>query len=246
MFGLNVSRGDGMRPAGLEAAKRFVTEHFPDCNVAILTGSVARGEETPQSDLDILIVSDTAPSAYIEAFYEYGWLIEVLMHNRESYKKFFEQDRLRGRPSLPHMFATGIVLVDDGTAASIQQEARALLESGPPAWSARDIQFARFVITNHLLDLEAGLEEVDTLFAVNDLANALHELVLRANGHWIGKGKRIVSAIRDFDPCLAQEFADTFEQFFTSRDVSGVIRFADRILEPYGGRLFAGYSTKQT
>lgn len=233
-----------MRPSGIDAAKQFVSTRFPDCNVAILTGSAARGEEKPHSDLDILIISDSQPSAYIEAFYEYGWLIEDLMHNRESYKKFFEQDRLRGRPSLPHMFATGIVLVDDGTAESIQQEARTLLESGPPPWSERDIQFARFIITNHLLDLEDGLRPIDTNFAVSELANALHELVLRANGRWIGKGKRIVPALRAFDPALAQEFANTFERFFTGGDIAEVIRFADRILEPYGGRLFAGYSTK--
>ena len=162
-----------MRLSGIEAAKQFVFTHFLNCNVALLTGSAARGEETSYSDLDILVISDAKPSAYIEAFHEYGWMIEVLMHNRESYKKFFEQDRLRGRPSLPHMFATGVVLVDDGTAADIQHEARAILEAGPPPWSHRDTQFSRFVITNHLLDLEAKLE-----------------------------------------PMLAEQFADTFQQFF--------------------------------
>ncbi len=50
-------------------------------------------------------------------------MIEILMHNRESYQEFFERDCLRGRPSLPHMFSTGIVIVDDGTATDIQKEA---------------------------------------------------------------------------------------------------------------------------
>lgn len=235
-----------MRLPGIEAARLFVSTHFPYCNVAFLTGSAARGEETPYSDLDILVISDVEPSAYIEAFHDYSWMIEVLMHNRESYRKFFEQDRLRGRPSLPHMFATGIVLTDDGTAEDIQQEARALLESGPPRWSERDIQFARFVITNHLLDLEATLQSIDSIFAVSELAHTLHELVLRANRHWTGKGKRIIPAIRDYDPVLAQQFADTFQRFFESGDVGLVIHFADTLLEPYGGRLFAGYSSKNS
>lgn len=233
-----------MNLSGIEAAKKFVSTHFPGCNVAILTGSASRGEETPYSDLDILIISDTEPSAYVQAFYEYDWMIEVLMHNRQSYRKFFERDKLRGRPSLPHMFATGIVLVDDGTAAEIQQEARLLLKSGPPPWSHQDIQFARFVITNHLLDLQAGLQPMATIFAVNELANALQELVLRANGHWTGKGKRIVPALTEFDSALAQEFSDSFQSFFTGNGIGEIITFSDRILESYGGRLFAGYSTK--
>ncbi|GGJ07174.1 nucleotidyltransferase [Alicyclobacillus cellulosilyticus] len=235
-----------MRLAGLEAAKRFVSENFPDCRVAFLSGSAARGEDRLHSDLDILIISEAEPAPYIAAFSDSGWLIEVLMHNRESYKKYFEQDRLRGRPSLPHMFATGVILADDGTAAAIQQEARDLLAAGPPPWSQREIDFARFVITNHLLDLEDGLPPVAAMFAVNELAYALHELVLRANRRWIGKGKRIIPALRAFDPGLAQEFADTMEKYFAGGDAAEVIRFADRILEPFGGRLFAGYSSKGT
>lgn len=233
-----------MQHSGIYAAKQFVSDHFPRCNVAFFTGSAARGEATPYSDLDILIIDDAEPSAYVEAYHEYGWMIEVLMHNRESYKKFFEHDRLRGRPSLPHMFATGVILVDDGTAGEIQEEARKLLEFGPPTWSQKDVQFARFVITNHLLDLEAGLEPVDAAFAVHELANTLHELVLRTNGYWIGKGKRTLSALRAFDQVLAQEFGDVLERYFKSSDIAEVIRFSDRILDHYGGRLFAGYSTK--
>ena len=233
-----------MRLPGIEAAKRFVSEHFPNCNVAILTGSASRGEETPYSDLDILVISNDEPSAYVEAFYEYGWMIEILMHNRQSYKEFFKRDCLRGRPSLPHMFATGVVLVDDGTATAIQQEARLLLESGPPAWTEQDIKFARFMITNHLLDLEGTLQPVDAIFAVNELANALHELVLRANGYWIGKGKRIIRALEEYDPTLAKQFSDTFQDFFASGDVTQVINFADSILASYGGRLFEGYSSR--
>lgn len=144
------------------------------------------------------------------------------------------------------MFATGVVLVDDGTAQDIQREAQAILDAGPPPWTEQQVQFARFMITNHLLDLEGGLPSMDMIFSINELANALHELVLRANGHWIGKGKRIIPALRAYDSALAQEFTGAFEGFFTGGNISEVIRFTDGILESYGGLLFAGYSTKGT
>lgn len=59
-----------MNMSAIEVAKQFVSTHFPDCSVAILTGSASRGEETPYSDLDILIISDSEPSAYVQAFKE--------------------------------------------------------------------------------------------------------------------------------------------------------------------------------
>ncbi|MCL6443854.1 MAG: nucleotidyltransferase domain-containing protein [Alicyclobacillus sp.] len=236
---------DGPRLSGLRAAEKFVSAHYPDCNIAFLAGSTARGDASPYSDLDILVICDHAPSPYIEAFFEYGWMIEVLMHNRNSYKHFFEMDRNRARPSLPEMFATGIVLVDDGTAAAIQLEAQQLLEAGPPALSPQEMQFLRFAITNHLLDLQGGLQPLDAIFVVNELADRIHELVLRTNGKWIGKGKRLVRALEDYNPDFAVEFAETFGSFYTTHDVAPVIDFADRVLDCYGGRLFEGYSTRQ-
>ena len=233
-----------MKPPGPEAAARFVARHFPHCNIASLTGSTVRGEETPFSDLDILLIADDAPSAYAEAYREDGWMIEILMHNRDTCREFFQRDRLRGRPSLPHMFATGMILVDDGTASDMQREARQLLDAGPPVWSRQDIMRARFAITNHLLDLEGGLPSADAVFAVHELANALHELVLRANGCWTGRGRRILRALERHDPAFAKRFGEAFLSFGANRDTAAVVRFADDVLARFGGRLFEGYSTR--
>jgi hypothetical protein len=172
-------------------------------------------------------------------------MIEVLMHNRDTYKQFFARDCLRGRPSLPHMFATGIILVDDGTAEGIRLEARRLLEAGPPVWTEQEIRRARFTITNHLFDLQGKLPPGEAIFAVQELAHALHELVLRANGRWVSRGKRIPRVLEDYDPAFAGRFAETFQAFYSSpHDASAVIRYADEVLVAYGGRLFEGYSTK--
>ncbi|MGH9844343.1 MAG: nucleotidyltransferase domain-containing protein [Blastocatellia bacterium] len=42
---------------GIAAARTFVDTYYPDSLAALLFGSVARGEATPGSDLDILIVA---------------------------------------------------------------------------------------------------------------------------------------------------------------------------------------------
>ena len=59
----------------LEAAKRFITEKFADCQAALLAGSVIRGEETATSDLDIVVFDEKIESAYRESLIEYGWPI---------------------------------------------------------------------------------------------------------------------------------------------------------------------------
>ena len=42
-----------MKP--MEAAQSIITSQFSNCDVALLGGSVARGEATKTSDLDIVI-----------------------------------------------------------------------------------------------------------------------------------------------------------------------------------------------
>ena len=75
-----------MKP--IEAAQNIITLQFPDCDVALLGGSVARGEATKTSDLDIVIVDQSLTSCYRESFYSNGWPVEVLVHNFETYKTF--------------------------------------------------------------------------------------------------------------------------------------------------------------
>ncbi|MGF9831771.1 nucleotidyltransferase domain-containing protein [Bacillus anthracis] len=94
----------------MEAAQSIITSHFPDCDVALLGGSVARGEATKTSDLDIVIVDQSLTSCYRESFYSNGWPVEVFVHNFETYKTFFKMDCDRGRPSLPQLVSEGIVL----------------------------------------------------------------------------------------------------------------------------------------
>lgn len=97
-----------MKP--IEAAQNIITLQFPNCDVALLGGSVARGEATKTSDLDIVIVDQSLTSCYRESFYSNGWPVEVFVHNFETYKTFFKMDCDRGRPPLPQLVSEGIAL----------------------------------------------------------------------------------------------------------------------------------------
>ncbi|HEX5564739.1 MAG TPA: nucleotidyltransferase domain-containing protein [Sporosarcina sp.] len=224
------------------AAKRFVDEYFPHCQAAVLAGSVVRGEETPTSDLDIVIFDNQIEEAFRESRIEYGWPIEVFVHSLTSYKTYFRSDAERARPSLPRMVAEGIVLVDTGILSLIKNEAAALLNEGPAPWSAQTLATKRYMLTDALGDFLGTQNEAEALFIANALAEAIHEFVLRTNGQWIGASKWIVRALRQYDEDFAERFVAAFQSFYKTGNREGIIRITDDVLAPFGGRLFEGYS----
>jgi len=226
----------------VEAAKRFIKEKFPDCQAALLAGSVVRGEETETSDLDIVVFNQKVESAYRESFIEYGWPIEVFVHNLTSYVGFFKSDCERARPSLPRMVSEGIILFDSGVVSLIKEEANELLKKGPEVWSIKTIEMKRYMMTDALYDLIGSTNHAEELFIANTLADAIHEFVLRTNVQWIGASKWIVRALNQFDKNFARKFVQAFDAFYKTGYKDAIIDLADEVLNPYGGRLFEGYS----
>lgn len=232
-----------MRISARQAAKKFIESHYPNCEVAYLAGSVVRGEETESSDLDIIIIDSSVGESYRESLTEYDWPIEVFVHNMFTYKNFFKQNIDRARPSLPQMCAEGIILCDKGHASRIKNEALQLLKAGPTPWKTVEIEQARYHLTDLLNDLEGSTNALEDLFIVSKLADHTHEFVLRVNGHWIGEGKWILRALKEYNETFAEQFASVFDKYYSSRTKTGVIQFVDDVIAPYGGRLFEGYSS---
>ncbi|KAA0948532.1 nucleotidyltransferase domain-containing protein [Sporosarcina sp. ANT_H38] len=226
----------------VEAAKRFITEKFPDCQAALLAGSVVRGEATATSDLDVVVFDEKVDSAYRESLIEYGWPIEVFVHNFTSYKAFFKEDCEGAQPSLPRMVSEGFILSDSGVLSLIKEEANELLKKGPEVWSIETIEMKRYMVTDALDDLIGSTKRAEELFIANTLAYVIHEFVLRTNVQWIGSSKWIVRALNQFDKNFAQTFVQAFDLFYKTGRKDGIIALTNEVLEPHGGRLFEGYS----
>lgn len=225
-----------------QAAEKFTLNHFPDCHGALLAGSVVRGEATETSDLDIVIFDSNLKSAYRESVVEFGWNIEVFVHNLTSYKEFFKSDCERARPSLPKMVSEGIVLRDSGIIEDIKQAAKDLLEVGPEEWSTETVRMKRYFITDALDDFIGCTMRSEEIFIANTLAELVSEFVLRTNRQWIGTSKWIIRSLRNYDETFACRLVDAFDTFYTTGDKNKIIALVDDILHPYGGRLFHGFS----
>ncbi|PUB11155.1 nucleotidyltransferase domain-containing protein [Paenisporosarcina sp. OV554] len=226
----------------LEAGEKFIQKHYPNCQGALLAGSVVRGEATEMSDLDIVIFDEKINSAYRESHVEFGWPIEVFAHNLASYKFYFESDYLRARPSLPRMVSEGIVLIDDGIIESIKNEADILLEKGPEKWTLQTITTKRYFLTDALDDFLGCLDRAEELFIANTIAVLLSEFVLRSNCKWMGDSKWIVRSLKQFDENYAKRFVEAFDRYYKYGEKNLIINLVDKALKPHGGRLFNGYS----
>jgi hypothetical protein len=239
-FSIGVREMNRINP--YKAAELFTSNYFPNCHGALLAGSVVRGEATETSDLDIVIFDRNLKSAYRESIIDFGWNIEVFVHNLTSYKEFFKSDCERARPSLPNMVSEGIVLRDSGIMEHIKQEAKDLVEKGPEEWSADTIKLKRYFITDALDDFIGCTMRAEEIFIANTLAELVSEFVLRTNRKWIGTSKWIIRSLRNYDEKFADQLVEAFDIFYKTGDKNRIIIMVDHILQPYGGRLFKGYS----
>lgn len=224
-----------------DAAKRFIEDHFPHCDAALLSGSVVRGEATDTSDLDIIVFDQLTQNPFRESHIMFGWPIEVFVHNFVSYRKFFESDVLRARPSLPRMVHEGVPIKKHHRLEAIKNEATALLSQGPPEWTEQEIRLKRYFITDTLDDFIGSSNRYEEIFIANKLAELLHEFVLRTNKRWIGSSKWVYKEMNMFDTALADTFMQAFDSFYKSGNKELVINLTDAILKPHQGRLFDGF-----
>lgn len=234
--------GDLNRATPVEAAHQFIIKYFPNCQGALLAGSVVRGEATDTSDLDIVIFEKNIRSAYRESFIAFNWAIEIFVHNLSTYKHFFNTDCERARPSLPRMVSEGIILRDEGIIVSIKKEAKEILEKGPNEWSIETINSKRYFITDALDDFIGSSNRAEEIFIANTLAELVSEFVLRTNGKWIGASKWIVRSLKHYNEEFAIHFVEAFDIFYKSGNKKLVIELVNNVLQPFGGKLFDGFS----
>ncbi|MCT8138320.1 nucleotidyltransferase domain-containing protein [Anaerobacillus sp. CMMVII] len=226
----------------IEAAEKFIVKYFPQCDGAILAGSVVKGDWTPTSDLDIIIFDKKQPTAYRESLVEFGWAIEVFVHNFRSYQSFFITDCERARPSLPRMVLEGISLRNNAIVKKAKAEAKALLEKGPEKWSHQTLKTKQYFITDALEDFIGVSNRAEEVMIANTLVELASEFVLRTNGRWIGASKWLIRELNHYDERFAKRFFEAFDDFYRTGTKEKVIELVDEVLEPYGGRFFAGYS----
>ncbi|WP_404321805.1 hypothetical protein [Cytobacillus firmus] len=82
----------------------------------------------------------------------------------------------------------------------------------------------------------------EEFFIATALAELLSEFVLRTNRQWIGASKWVYRSLKDYDEEFANQFVKAFDIFYKTGNKGQVIELADNVLQPFGGKLFDGFS----
>jgi hypothetical protein len=116
------------------------------------------------------------------------------------------------------------------------------LENGPERWTEETIKTKRYFLTDVLDDFIGCKNREEEIFIANSLAVLIQEFVLRTNGRWIGSSKWFIRSLKHYDIKFTEKFIEAFEVFYKTGEKSKIILITEMVLEPYGGRLFEGFS----
>jgi predicted nucleotidyltransferase len=227
----------------IDVANAIRSDRYRDAAAIFAAGSIIRGEGTPSSDLDLVVVYAGLPAAYRESFRFEGYPVEAFVHDPETLEYFFvEVDRPSGVPALPQMVLEGIE-IPEPTAVSraLKQRAAAIIEAGPPALDTDTEQRMRYFISDLLDDLRTPRSRDELIGTGARLYEQLADYHLRRRLLWSAKGKAIPRVLRQADPALCARYGDAFAVLFSQGDPQPVIHLAEDLLREAGGLLFEGY-----
>jgi hypothetical protein len=235
--------GSAPRPEPLDVLARLRAARFPDAPFVALAGSVARGEATASSDLDVLVVHARVEHAFRESFFAEGWPVELFVHDPETLHHFMiEVDRPTGVVPLAHMLLDGTeVTASGGFGDALRALAREVLAAGPSRLDAAQLATRRYAISDLVDDLRAprGAPERSAIGAT--LYTMLADFTLRAGGRWSARGKHIPRTLAAVDAALGARYVAAFDALFAHGDVAPVVDLTAELLAPYGGALFDGH-----
>jgi hypothetical protein len=236
---------DNMKKNPLQTIKKLIKERYRGAKAVFWAGSVAQNQGTESSDLDLVLVFESLPHAYREAFLYDGWPIDAFIHDPDTLRYFIGKlERDNGRPSLIQMILNGHeVLGQNDFGKDIKLMAQETLLSGPDEWSQTQIDRERFLLTDILDDIRFPNNRDEQITSAVHLFEPLIQFYFRAQKKWAASGKSLMRCLKMDNPDLALEFNQSFERLFSTGDASGIESVIQKILSPYGGLLWDGFKS---
>lgn len=217
-----------------EALAAVVNEltSMPETAAILFFGSAQRGEARPGSDLDLYVVT-SGRQFWRAGRVVQGVPVELFFNPVPKMRQRMEQ----GDAVAIHAFATGELLLDrTGDGASLQALGRELLAGGPKPLSPWGVSAWRYRLTDLSLDIE-GMDPAtpEARMQAGALAMRALEGYFALNRLWSGRPTGMIRRVAEFDAELGALCA----RFFAGEpDPSLAVNIADRVLGPFGGRIF--------
>jgi hypothetical protein len=237
-------RDGGARPA-VDVARALVEARFPEALAAWLGGSVARGDESPTSDLDITVLLPGPPAPFRESLVDQGWPVELFVQDESSLRHYCDKDQDRRQPTMQRLVGESIVLLDaDGRGTELAQRMREEVAAGPRPLSEEELASQRYLVSDLVDDLVGARDDDERLAITLGLFAAVGDLALTGRRRWTGSGKGLLRELRRLDrdegTTLAADLAAA-TRLAGAGAVDELVRLAGAVLAPHGGRLFDGH-----
>jgi hypothetical protein len=163
-------------------------------------------------------------------------------------RRYFEEERRDGRGLMPHLCSTGRILFDlQGLTATLQAEARAVWDAGPPPLSDRERWQFRYHAADALRDL-ADVETSDKERAVFLIGLMLPMVInqhYRISGHWLSKPKRLFNDLGNWDSNAARLARQACNGGANPGERCAAVRaLVDHVLAPLGGIMPMEWNTE--
>jgi hypothetical protein len=230
-----------------QVVERLRSEFGSELLGVLVGGSRLRSEGDPYSDIDVVVVVDR-PCRKRWNFIIDGIEIETLINPPFQIRRYFIQDRQDGRGLMPHLLSTGHIVFDpQHLMASLQEEARAIWNAGPPPLSDRERWEFRYHAADALRDL-ADVETADKQRAVFLIGLILPMIInqhYRIAGRWLSKPKRLFNDLSDWDTTtarLARQCCN--DDVNINARCSAVRALVDHVLAPLGGIMPIEWNTE--
>jgi hypothetical protein len=227
------------------AALEIFHARHAGARVIFLAGSVMRGEGTPSSDLDLVVVYEHLTTAYRESFAHRGWPVETFVNDAETLNYFLrEGDPASGFPSMTNMVLEGREIpAPCELSQSLKGIAAEVLAAGPPVWTDEELRGKRYFLTDKVDDIRHPRGDAELVATGAKLYEEAADFYLRSRGQWSAKGKAIPRRLREVDADFAARFRAAFETLFVLKRPHDVVALVEEMLAPCGGFLFDGYKS---
>jgi hypothetical protein len=222
-------------------AREVLDARFPDAVGGLVAGSSARGDATPSSDLDLIVLLAGRPAPMRSTGRVQGRLVEFFVHTEDSFVVFIDREHRRRRSPLLHMCAHGLIIRDqDGRLAQLQDLARDRWAAGPARLTDDELEDRRYRLTALLDDLVDETNPVDRAALAAAVFTDVADLALVSRGLWSGAGRWLSRRLRDMDGELSEALLAGLRAAVHG-EVSLLKSCGDAELERIGGPLDSGY-----
>lgn len=224
--------------------REILDARFPDALGGLVAGSAARGDDTPSSDLDLIVLLSGRPAPMRSTEHVRGQLVEFFVHTEDSFVSFVDRERQVRRSLLLHMCAHGLIISDhDQRLARLQDFARNQWSAGPAPLTDDELADRRYRLTALLDDLADESDPVDRVALAAAAFTDVADLALVSRVRWSGTGRWLTRRLRETDAELGDNLAAGLRAAVHG-DPTILLRCGRAELDRLGGPLDRGYERR--